>query len=385
MGDNRYYTFSQFSTFLVLFALMSIIILYFGAYLYRIHKTQRSKPFILAISTLFLICITISVEGVIPSTRAIVWCGYIVMALQLLLLFAILWHSTKSPLSRPILYITMLITLLTFGIRLYYPPLTPAPLFAELACYGLLILMFYVYIRKTSPFGMSLKLFEYVGASIEEYVFVINTHNEVVYRNKSVEKSQPFEKNNIVCTPKEHHVDSKVVSYQNIAGLDYIELPVEFIKRDTITESKTKEIVDDTKTSRYRYFSKTTKAISEKSKPIGYLVLFTDITELVLLLQSLELQKIKAQAIHRQLEQTSKIAYHIEQEQQISQLLHNIISSREQDMKNLTKKIRAARTLQDPIDFHTAIEECITYNMDILEDVRKTVTEYKQFYGGTES
>jgi hypothetical protein len=61
-------------------------------------------------------------------------------------------------------------------------------------------------------------------------------------------------------------------------------------------------------------------------------------------------------------------------------LLEQILSSREKEMQSLINKINLL--IKNDDNFIEQIDDVILFNQRILEDVRKDVGTYRQYYGG---
>jgi hypothetical protein len=130
------------------------------------------------------------------------------------------------------------------------------------------------------------------------------------------------------------------------------------------------------------YFIYKKALLREMGKSVGYIMTITEITELIELLFSLEDKKKKSKDTNSQLINYSKVVYHIEREKELSNLLEEVINSREEQMKFLSQIISGIKENKDEQLFEDNIDVAISKSNEILYEVRNTVSTYREHFGG---
>lgn len=210
--------------------------------------------------------------------------------------------------------------------------------------------------------GLTVLAFDKIGDIILDYVFVTDTYGNIIYKNQSAAYSTFFTKNETIDMRNIKQIYNQEVSLKlNSEGKEYVKL---------------------TRGDKQYYFTHKHNTLKNRGVIIGYIITIIDITELMNLLYYLEDRKEKSKEANFKLKNYSKVVYHLEKEKEINTLLEEIITSRESDMEKLVQMIDNLEISIDDENFEDFIDEAINYNSDILNDVRKAVTTYRQHYGG---
>jgi hypothetical protein len=234
--------------------------------------------------------------------------------------------------------------------------------FIELFVYFIFCIAINTMSYSTTPFGLTTLAFDKIGDMIVDYVFVVDTNSNMIYKNKATNDTKFFVKNENVDVFKIKSLfRGSIEEKKNALGNTYIKL---------------------IKDNKQYYFTYKLKDLKNEDKLIGYMITITDITELMKLVYSLKERKEKAEEANKQLKNYSKVVYHLEKEKQISLLLEEIIKTREKAMEKLIIRINNLESKLGQDDFESYIEDAIKHNGDILNDVRQAVTTYREHYGG---
>jgi transcriptional regulator with PAS, ATPase and Fis domain len=232
--------------------------------------------------------------------------------------------------------------------------------FAEILFFITLSVMFNIIMYSQSSSGLTILAFDKIGDILQDYVFVTNVDGNVIHKNKMANQSDLFisdEKIDIDNIKNIYRIKPDIK--KNSHGNEYAKL-----------EYKNKEL----------YFIHKHDFLKDKEEIIGHIITIIDITNLMNLLYSLEDKKEKSKETNAKLKHYSEVVYHIEKEKEINVLLEEILYSREKEMQSLIDKINLL--IQNENDFLEQIDHVVCFNQRILEDVRKAVRTYRQYYGG---
>lgn len=233
--------------------------------------------------------------------------------------------------------------------------------FIECSLYFLLI-VFIIVITTEHSLGLTSKQFEELTNMLEDYVFVIDNKGNIVYKNDVFKKSEIFNNTNVVDIN-----NIKLLFCHNVKivngklGNNYIQLEL---------EEKTK------------YFSYKNKELKDEERLLGYMVTITDITHILDLVNKLELNNREYIETNKRLSNYSNVVYQLEKEKEISILLEEIITTREKSMDDLVLMIDDLENNLDNNEFQSKLNKAIRLNIDILSEIRRAVTAYREHYGG---
>ncbi len=209
--------------------------------------------------------------------------------------------------------------------------------------------------------GITLHAFDKMGDMSLDCIFVTDMSGKILYRNKSSRHSNFFKPVEVV---EKQHIQTlfhdEIVIKSNHMGKEYIVLKHNAHKH---------------------YFAFKSVTLKEHSKSIGYIITITEITLLINLLHELEERREVSKAVNQKLKNQALVVYRLEKEKEISALLEEIINSRETQMNVLSQMIDRTKLNIDLPTFESDIEEAIQKSNLILEDVRKTVSTYRAYYG----
>lgn len=213
-----------------------------------------------------------------------------------------------------------------------------------------------------SQSALSILAFDKIGDMTSNYIIVVDTQEQVIYENEAVRKSDFFKASTMLNTNKiEEIFEGDEVKKTQYYKKEYLQL-----------------IVDETE----QYFTYKISMLSHNNKVIGKIISFTRITDLMTLLMELEEKKKASQLINQQLSNYSEVVYYIEKEKEVDNLLNNILTSRDQQMKELLAMISETKGNIDETTFESYINASIQMSDGILEEVRQTVSDYRAYYGG---
>jgi len=194
------------------------------------------------------------------------------------------------------------------------------------------------------------------------YILVLDEYNRVIYTNQAIKNATFFKK-------------TLKVNMTDFADL---------FKGDTIKKYnyKDKEYIEVSLDKGEIYFEFKVTELNENSQVIGNIITFTDITELLNLLINLEDKKLQSEKVNEKLKNYSEVVYHLEKEKEVNKLLEEIVTSRDKQLTYLSQMVLDANLkIEDPL-FEKYIDVAINKSNDILEEVRETVSKYREYYGG---
>lgn len=430
MGDGRYYTYYQFFdviliTFLAMFAIGSILYCH-----YRKNTDTDIFHIYLSFSLIILFSILKIVETIIPnlvyaSILRNVELGVLLLLLNLVLINnSIIKHNKRKII--PILIVLLMIIAFTemfiisykfhdisysyfykgllgisfviisiFSIRDIFITtkneefssnkvisgfrflFLVIPAFAYLiivinnrsyTCYFeiLLAISYTIYLdfmfNMGSESSLSMLAFDKIGDMSTNYIFVIDTSYKLIYKNEAVQKSGFF---------------------AGVENIDISNITAIFIG-DSIKNSTHfgKEYIRLKIGSEKNYFTYKIVSLNHNEEDIGYIITITNLTDLIKLLIDLENKKEQSKSANERLKNHSKVVYHLEKEKEINNLLEEIVSSRDEQMKYLSELISDTKDKIDDEHFEKYIDVSIKKSNEILEEVRLTVSKYREYYGG---
>ena len=114
-------------------------------------------------------------------------------------------------------------------------------------------------------------------------------------------------------------------------------------------------------------------------KIAGHIITFTDISDLIHMLDSLKIKQEEAKAANIKLALYKEIVYDTEKDREINSLLEEIANNQQQSMQKLKIEIENLSDNMDA-DFSKNIQKTIEKGKSNLLDVRTAVTEYANFY-----
>ena len=208
----------------------------------------------------------------------------------------------------------------------------------------------------------SILAFDNIGDMGFSYIFVIDLNGKIIYKNNAAKTSKFFKM-------------EEVISVKDISSIFNGE------KTKKLKHHDKEYLMTKIDNTRY-YFNYKIRALYKSNTELGSIVSFTDISELIKMLNILEDKKRQSKEINKKLNKYSKVVYSIEKEKEINKLLEKIVFSREEQMEELAKIINNAKDKIDDKLFEEYIDKAIYKSNQILEDVRETVSKNREYYGG---
>ena len=234
--------------------------------------------------------------------------------------------------------------------------------YVEIVLMGLFILYINIRFMKHDESSYSVLAFDKIGNMGLNYILVLDEYNRVIYTNQAIKNATFFKK-------------TLKVNMTDFADL---------FKGDTIKKYnyKDKEYIEVSLDKGEIYFEFKVTELNENSQVIGNIITFTDITELLNLLINLEDKKLQSEKVNEKLKNYSEVVYHLEKEKEVNKLLEEIVTSRDKQLTYLSQMVLDANLkIEDPL-FEKYIDVAINKSNDILEEVRETVSKYREYYGG---
>ncbi len=234
--------------------------------------------------------------------------------------------------------------------------------YVEIVLMGLFILYINIRFMKHDESSYSVLAFDKIGNMGLNYILVLDEYNRVIYTNQAIKNATFFKK-------------TLKVNMTDFADL---------FKGDTIKKYnyKDKEYIEVSLDKGEIYFEFKVTELNENSQVIGHIITFTDITELLNLLINLEDKKLQSEKVNEKLKNYSEVVYHLEKEKEVNKLLEEIVTSRDKQLTYLSQMVLDANLkIEDPL-FEKYIDVAINKSNDILEEVRETVSKYREYYGG---
>lgn len=439
MGDGRYYTYYQFFTTLILMVLMTASVISLVVSFYKTERKKKWLAYAIPLIGFTVLGMLKFVEGVMPSfamayfiralsaniTMAVILLVAINAGCCLLNLYVV--NKTRTIVAVIVLSgVTLLLTFITNGdlliqtYRFYniqysqiYQVYIALTFFMAIAgglyvlfigndispyynnkqlmlIFGLLLILpkgIYLYtiffstayvdmaeyvvmgayittinimIHTETPYGLSSGAFERISDMVKDYVIVVNDRHEVIYRNRSAREALFLKAQSYLNPTKPETLfqgEAKLLKHTN--NKNYIRL---------IQEDET------------FYYNFKTKALFDDEQCIGYILTFIDITKVLLMVDTLKSKRQQSAVLNEQLKNYSEVVYHVEKEKRIGAMINEIILNREAQVESLIKSIKDLDGASD-VPYPERVNEVIEDNQHLLENVRQTVSLYRQRYG----
>jgi len=424
MGDGRYYTYYQFfDVFLVLISIILAIgnLIYFQ---YRKSKDTKLAHINIPLILIIVFCIIGMIETVIPNLYYAymlrnIECGLLLLVIimfsldketinsnkkiivgllisiililffngifvksydfhkvvytylyrMLLVSCLIIWVflSVKNLFIKKISYnnkqiISIKLFTVLIPILIYLVILTKNSNFLEyfemimIICFTIYI---YLSIKLNNESSLTMLAFDKIREVSTNYIFVTDETYKLIYKNKAATKSGFFnEALNINASDFSTMFKGNSVKRTTDLGKEYIRL----------------EINDDTK-----YFAYKKKPLESGQKNIGFIITITNITDLIKLLVNLENKKEESIIANEKLKKYSDVVYHVEKEKRINILLEEILSLRDIQMQRLSQMIFDTKEKSNEKNFEGSVDVAINLANEILEEVRDTVSKYREY------
>lgn len=358
----------------IVFLLVNILILY---YLFKIRYSilklkNLNKQFILAFTSMGIVLYSSKILIKSYSFHNIKYSNIFFLIIFLFLILSIVLTTQVYFCKNKLNYIysnkiiiLLLSTFLIFPLLMYLLALIYQYQyidFIEIAIFFIISIVLSLHVYTYSESGLTRYVFDKVGDVITDYVFVVDLSGHIIYRNQSVRNSILF-------------TDSEVIDINNIRDLYNKQID---IKSNQIG----KEYIQLKSNKSNLYFIYKKNMLKNKEKIIGYIITIIEITDLMSLLFDLQDKKEELKKVNMKLKNYSKVVYHFEKEKEINALLEKIITSGAERMTYLADMINNTKENIDEPLFEKQIDITIRKSNEILEDVRKMVSTYREYYGG---
>lgn len=398
MGDGRYYTTYQFLD--VLMALVVAALAVFSL-VYSHYRKNKHNPLYICFAMGLIISVLRVFESVLPN---LVLCAGL-RRVQIVLLCALIVQTArigKNPKTKPLIAVTAALGLLALwaplihNYRFHHIQYT---LFAKLliTC-AVLYTALSLKLNRTAfwcvhlPAAVTL-IAVYTEAPIVDYAELLllggvtlyqhMRFKEAAYTLRAFNRVGDMGSSAIIvldaagrCVYKNHAAKS----FASNASIDLEHLDAVFNSQEVqVVQRGGKTPIAVALKDGIRYYDHSVTPLKDRT---GHILTFTDITDLMALLDTLETKKKQAEAAHAQLSGYAKVAYHVEKEKAINRLLEAVVGSREKQMVQLAQKIETAGAHIGEAAFERAIEAAMAESNALLASVRDTVTQYRAYYGG---
>lgn len=208
-----------------------------------------------------------------------------------------------------------------------------------------------------TPYRVGASVFNDVRKLILDYVFIIDEKGKIIYKVNRIEKSGIF--NDVDC-----------IDIENISLI--------FNRSTMIREAYSKQFIKYIG-ERILYFGYSKKPIIENQKVEGYIITFTDITELINMLDELKMKQAETVEANTKLSRYKDQVYGIEKEKEINTLLDEIANNQQKSMLELKAALNNLKGSQED-EYVENIAKIITTAKHNLQDVREAVTAYMSYY-----
>ncbi|QRN85758.1 hypothetical protein JR334_00495 [Clostridia bacterium] len=352
MGDSRYYSPEQFFSIIVFTALIIMLTI---SFMLSIYKVERYKKTILTTSGMLGLSILSSFIAMVAHRPTDVFnfqalsVAFLIIYILLLFIFFTLDYMKNRDCSMLIIFSTLFFIptvgfIVNPGIKSFLYPLFVA---------NSIVLS-----NKFVKYRVSSSVFSDVKKLMLDYVFIIGTSGEVIYESDKISASTIFKKLKRIDVNHIESIFCKPILTRNTFGKQFIKL-----EGDELF-----------------YFQYHIKEIFDKEKLAGYILTFTDITELIAMLDELRDKQTELATINRELIKTKEIVYAIEREKEIENLFDDIVGTQHQAMQELKSNIEKLNITDE--NFIPEIEKLIFVAKANLKDVRNVVTAYSSYYEG---
>lgn len=347
MGDGRYYTLNQFISIVYLTVLIIFMVISFIIYLYKVKNKMILGVYIgvgISVILSFIEKIVVSaynLELFGMASNIFLWLSVVLYILLLIRLREAV--QRKVIISMGILFLMSLFILVN-----KYD--------TKMIIYLLFIINLNILAMSSISYRINSSIFGDVKELILDYVFIVDDSSRIIYKNNNVEVSGTF---------------------NNADNIDVERIESFFIERSTIRRAYNKSFVKLVDNNIYYQYSK--KEIMNRERLAGYIVTFTDITELVKMLDKLKLKEEETNNTNIKLSIYKEIVYDTEHEKEINNLLTDISRNQQKSMHELKVEIELLIENKDG-KTNEKIQETIKKAKDSLLDIRNAVTEYRNYY-----
>ncbi len=206
--------------------------------------------------------------------------------------------------------------------------------------------------------------FEKIRSVMDDYVFVVDANGKMVFKNDNAMNADIF------------------VGFDDF---DVYHPEDAFAMEDKETRKEHEAVyIRLTNDNNDIFFSYRYKSLLDKEQIIGYIITFVDITALMGLLNELEIQEQKTKETNQKLLAYKEVVYYLEKEKEINALLEEIINIQDKSMLQIIESIDDCALSIKEKSFASRLDAVIELTERNLNDVRKAVTAYREYYGGNQ-
>lgn len=211
-------------------------------------------------------------------------------------------------------------------------------------------------------YGLTPFTFDKIKSVMDDYVFVTDANGKIVFKNENILRVDVFNDNKYLKTDSLN----QIFNYNAIS----------------VNKGKENSYIKQVKTEKSLYFSYRCKDLIDNKKVIGKIITFVDITQLIVLLDELKEQEKKTMETNKRLLEYKEVVYYLEKENEINTLLEEITSVQEKSMFEIMGRIDNCALKIGDESFEKELQDIILLTNKNLEEVRKAVTAYREYYGG---
>ncbi len=379
MGDGRYYTFEQFTNTFILLVIIMLMTVELVATLYKQMNNRRNKQLIVIYLLLYFGMILRFIEEVTVVSRwllGITIIGKGIMALVVLLLGVFILRvlldakgtdpSSSGDIAttgNELAFVWSTFLIMCVGTFLVFAFMVePWAGYWYLYSYGFMAYLLHLLLKMFAPYSINASVFTKAKDMILDYVFIIDIKGNLIYKNNHSERDDYFRRLKLIDTNAVELMFKQPIQHQKLNGKDYIKYT------DLVTDINT-------------YFSYSLEPLISKGKKVGGILIFTDVSGLLQLLENLNKEQTDSEMVNKELQQYAKIVYRLEKEREIHLLLDDIAQNQEISMLKLKDEMLNLQGYEGN-GYAKRIRNMINMAKDNLADVRRAVSTFRAYYGG---
>lgn len=345
MGDGIYYTSKQFIdviffTIIIIYTLINVI--------FSFYKIDKCKFFIGVMGIALLLSFLSNFTMVLLENKAKISLFYnfslVGQGIYLFLIFIFFINNYKENPVIKIGLLLIIVVVISFTLKWQKMGCLFMAIYHNVLCNSLI------------KYKVSHFIFSNVKKLIGDYVFIVDIHGNIVYRSDKVLKSKLFK-------------EVGKISEENINDI--------FSKKPLCRDIFFKKVLKIQENPPL-YFQYSKKNIYDKKNLVGNIITFTDISQLINMLDQLEKKGEEIFKINTKLIKYKEKVYEVEREKEINMLLNEIAQNQEKSMLEL--KISIEKLNLNNSNFLNEINKCIHVAKSDLKNVREAVTAYINYY-----
>lgn len=348
MGDGRYYSPEQFFSIILFTTLIIFLVITF---MLNLYKVEKHKGFIRILGlTLLASLLSAFIYEIAYTSLAIILSDQIKYLTLLMYLLTNLIVIIKHKDDRRFIVFLFLILLLIPTLMILKTPLETKSIYILYTVHYSLIS------NKFTKYKVSSSAFNDVKKLMLDYVFIISKDGDIIFKNDKAIDLDIFSVNRFI----------------DINNIDRL-----FKDKTTMRNAFSKQFIK-VESRENLYFQFHQKEIMNKGKVAGYILTFTDITQLISMLDRLGANREETKKTNIELDKYKDIVYDIEKEKEINTLLDEIANNQQKSMYILKNKLE--RLDINDKNFLVDLEDISIKAKSNLHDVREAVTSYVKYY-----